>query len=180
MTIAKKLTLIGAGYALAGAGGLAAVAVNEMRIPADIQQTSGGMVAFGDMIVFVLASGFLSLLPSWFLLKLCVEKIPRILIAAELLAAALGPVSWLTVRWMAAAPPNPRIPAGALGEMLGPLIAFGALPRIAFGPVLVMIEGATFFLARERATRALLGGAMLMDLVPLGVFGLHIAAAMLR
>lgn len=179
MTIAKKLTLIGAGYALAVAGGLAAVAVNEMRIPADIQQASGGMVAFGDMIVFVLATGFFSLLPTWFLLKLCLEKIPRVLIAAELLAAVLGPVSWLVVRWMAAGP-DPRALPQEFGQLLGVFIAFGAIPRIVFGPVLVMIEGATFFFARERPTRVLLGAAMLMDVVPMSIFALHMTAAMLR
>ncbi len=115
MTVAKKLTSIGAGYALALAGGLAAVALNDMRIPADVQQTSGGMVAFGDMIVFVLASGFFSLLPTWFLLKLCVEKVPRVLIAVELLAAVLGPVSWFTVRWMAAGASQPGTLVRAAG-----------------------------------------------------------------
>ena len=85
MRVANKLVLIVAGYGLAVGGGIAAVAVNERLIPEDVQQSSGGMVAFGDMIVFVLASGFLSVAPTWLLLKLCVEKIPRALIAAELL-----------------------------------------------------------------------------------------------
>src|SRR5215469_15808819 len=97
MSVMKKLALIAAGYALSIVGGLAAVAVNELRIPEDIQQTSGGMVAFGDMIVFVLAAGVFSLAPTWFLLKLCVEKAPRTLLTAELLIAAIGPASWLAV-----------------------------------------------------------------------------------
>ena len=66
MSVAKKLALIAAGYALSVAGGVAAVAINELRMPADIAQTSPGMVAFGDMILFVLVAGFLSLAPgSW-------------------------------------------------------------------------------------------------------------------
>ena len=57
------------------------------------------------------------------------------------------------------------------------LIALGAIPRMVFGPVLVVIEGVTFLLVRERIARALLAAAMLMDLVPLGIFALHLARA---
>jgi hypothetical protein len=161
MKVAKKLALIGVGYGLSVVGGIVAVAVNEMRISEDIQQTSGGMVAFGDMIVFVLAAGFFSLARTWFLLKLCAEKTMRTLLAAELLIAATGPVSWLAVRWMAADPSPQSLPQAISGE-LGVLIAFGAIPRIVFAPGLLMVEGATIFLARERLARTLLGVAMLM------------------
>jgi hypothetical protein len=181
MSTAKKLALIAAGYALSVAGGVAAVAFNELRMPADIAQTSPGMVAFGDMILFVLAAGFFSLVPTWFLLKLSVEKAPRALLTTELLIAALGPVSWLAMIAMAmttpaGGPSPPNVPQGAK-ELLGLLIAFGAIPRIVVGPVLVVIEGVTFFLFRERVVRALLVAAMLMDLVPLSMFALHMAAA---
>jgi len=176
MRVAKKLALIAVGYGLSVGGGIAAVAVNELRIPDDIKQTSGGMVAFGDMLVFVLAAGVLSLAPTWFVLKLCVEKAPRTLLAAELLIAATGPASWLTVRCMAAGASPQSLPQ-AFSGVLGLLIAFAAIPRMVFGPVLLMIEGATFFLARERLTRTLLAAAMLMDLIPLGIFALHLAAA---
>ena len=74
----KSLALIAAGYALSVGGGLAAVAVNELFMPADVAQTSPGMAAFGDMVLFVLATGFPSLAPTWFLLKLLVEKAPRV------------------------------------------------------------------------------------------------------
>jgi hypothetical protein len=40
---------------------------------------------------------------------------------------------------------------------------------------LLVIEAATFLLVRERVARALLAGAMLMDLVPLSMFALHMA-----
>ena len=179
MRVTKKLGLIAAGYGLSVGGGIAAVAVNELIIPDNIKQSSGGMVAFGDMIVFVLAAGVLSLAPTWFLLKLCIEKVPRTLLAAELLFAASGPASWLAVSSMAHGPSPQSLPQAYSG-VLGPLIAFVAIPRMIFGPVLLMIEGATFFLARKRLTRTFLAAAMLMDLIPLSIFGLHIAAATLR
>lgn len=181
MSAAKKLALIALGYALSVAGGVAAVAVNELRMPADIAQTSPGMVAFGDMILFVLAAGFFSLAPTWFLLKLSVEKAPRALLTAELLIAAMGPVSWLAMFAMAVTTPAggpslPNLPQAAK-ELLGLFIAFGAMPRMVFGPVLLVIEGVTFFLVREGVARALLAAAMLMDLVPLGIFALHLGRA---
>ena len=40
-----------------------------------------------------------------------------------------------------------------------------------------MIEGVTFFLVREAIARVLLAATMLMDLVPLGMFALHMARA---
>jgi len=172
----KRLTLIAAGYALALAGGLAAVAVNEAFMPVDIAQTSSGMVAFGDMILLVLVAGFLSLLPTWFLLKLAVEKSPRVLVAGELLVAALGLASWLAMLDLAAGAGPAALPWGA-SELLGLFIAFVAIPRIVLGPVLVMIEGATFLLVRAQAMRALLAAAMLADLVPLSLYALNLARA---
>ena len=90
----KKLALIAAGYVVSVGAGFAAVTINEMRMPADVAQGSPGMVAFGDMILFVLVAGFFSLMPTWFLLKLSVEKAPRTLLAIMLLVAVLGPASW--------------------------------------------------------------------------------------
>jgi len=176
VSMAKKLVLIAVGYALSIAGGVAAVAVNELLIPDDIKDTSGGMVAFGDTVLFLLAAGFLSLAPSWLLLKLALEKVPRALLATELLLSAIGPVSWLAVRWMAAEP-TPRSLPEASNAAIGVLIAFGAIPRIVLGPVLLMIEGATFCLVRERSTRMLLAAAMLMDLVPLSIYAWHMFGA---
>jgi hypothetical protein len=160
------------GYALAVVGGFAAVAVNEMLMPVDAAQGSPGMVAFGDMVLFVLAAGVLGLVPSWFLLKLCIDKAPRAVLAIELLVAVMGPVSWLTVVHMAGGPPPPDQPQAA-GELLGLFIAFGAIPRIVIGPVVLVIEAVTFLLIRERIARALLVAATLMDLIPLGMFVLH-------
>lgn len=176
MSTAKRLALIAAGYALCVVAGLAAITVNELRMPADVAQGSPGMVAFGDMILFVLVAGFFSLAPTWFLLKLFVEKAPRALLAIALLAAAMGPASWLAVMHMAggASPPNPP---QAVGQLLGLFVAFVAIPRMVFGPVLLVIEAATFLLLRGRLPRALLAVAMLMDLVPLGMFALHLLRA---
>jgi hypothetical protein len=178
----KSLILIATGYALSVGGGLAAGAVNELSMPADVAQTSPGMVAFGDMILFVLVGGFLALAPTWFLLKPLVEMAPRALLAAELLIAAMGPVSWLAMTTLAAATPAggpsslPNWPQAAW-QLLGLLIAFGAIPRMVFGPVLLVVEGVTLLLVRAGIARALLAAAMLMDLVPLGIFALHLGRA---
>jgi len=172
MSMAKRLALIAAGYALCVVAGFAAVAVNELRIAADVAQGSSGMVAFGDMVLFVFVVGFFGLAPTWFLLRLFIAKAPRALFAMMLLVAALGPLSWLAVRHMAAGLNPPHAPA-AVGALLGLFIAFVAIPRMVLGPVVVVIEAATLFLVRGRVTRALLAVAMLMDLVPLGMFAFH-------
>jgi hypothetical protein len=176
MGTAKRLALIAAGCPLCIAAGLVAVAVNELRMPADVPQGSPGMVAFGDMILFVAVTGFFSLAPTWFLLKLLIEKAPRPLVAIELLVAALGPASWLAVKSLAGGPSPSSLPQ-AVAELFGLFIAFGAIPRMVLGPVILVIEAATFVLVRARVTRALLVVAMLMDLIPLGMFALHLAHA---
>ena len=110
MSTAKRLALIAAGYALCVVAGLAAVAVNELRMPADVAQGSPGMVAFGDMVLFVLVAGFVGLVPTWFLLKLFIEKAPRALLAIVLLVAAMGPASWLAVTYLAGGSSLPNLP----------------------------------------------------------------------
>jgi hypothetical protein len=178
MSTAKRLALIATGYALSVAGGLVAVAINEARIGEEIKQTSGGMVAFGDMVLFILTTGFLGLVPTWFLLKLLVMKMPRNLLAIELLIALLGPASWLAVKYLAggASPPNP--PHQAFSPLFGLFVAFAAIPRIVLGPVLLAIEAVTFFLIRARVVRVLLSAAMLMDLIPLSMFAFHMTRAL--
>jgi hypothetical protein len=169
MSVAKKLLLIAIGYALSVAGGAAVVVVHELFALADVAQNSGGgMMAFGDIILFVVASGFFCLVPTWFLLRLAVDKAPRALLAAQLLIAALGPVSWLAVVYPTDA---------GVAPLLGVLTVFGGMPRIIAGPVILVVEGVTFLLVQQRLTRALLVSAMLMDLVPLSLFALHLAGA---
>ncbi len=174
MTTAKKLGLIAAGYLLAFGGGLGAVALNELFMPADIADTSPGMVAFGDMILLVLVAGFLCLVPSWFLMMLLVEKAPRPLLAAILVLAAIGPLSWLAVIYLMGSP-DPSTSALASNTVLGLLIAFVAIPRMVFGPVMVVVEGAACFLVRDRLARIALAVAVLMDVIPLGLYALHVA-----
>jgi hypothetical protein len=168
--------LIAGGYALAIVGGFVAVALNELRMSVEISQGSPGMVAFGDMILFVLATGFFGLVPTWFLLRLWAEKAPRALLAAVLLLAALGPASWLTMVYLAAGTTSAPNHTMSFGPLLGLFVAFGAIPRIVAGPVLVVIEAATFLLVRGRVARTLLAAAMLMDIVPIGIYVLRMTA----
>jgi hypothetical protein len=176
MSTAKRLALIAAGYALCVVAGFAAVAVNELRMRADVAQGSPGMVAFGDMILFVLVAGFVGLAPTWFLLKLFIEKAPRALLAIVLLVAAMGPASWLSVTRIASGSSLQNLPQ-AVEALVVQFIVFVAFPRMVLGPVLLAIEGVAFLLVRGRVTRALLAVAMLMDLVPLGMFALHMLRA---
>ena len=176
MGTVKRLAWIAAGYALCVVVGLAAVALNELRIAADVAQASSGMVAFGDMVLFVLVVGFFGLVPTWFLLKLFVEKAPRTLVAIELVVAAMGPASWLSLTHVAGSASLPNLPE-AIRTPIVLFIAFVAVPRLVLGPVLLVVEAVTFLLIRGRVTRALLVVAMLMDLVPLGIFALHFLRA---
>ena len=115
-------------------------------------------------------------MPTWFSLKLFIEKAPRTLLAIALVVAAMGPASWLAVRHMAGGLSPPNAPV-AVSQLLGLFIAFVCIPRMVFGPVLLVIEAVVFLLVRGRVTRALLVVAMLMDLVPLGLFALHMMRA---
>jgi hypothetical protein len=175
----KKLALIAIGYVLSVVIGFVAVAVNEALMPADAAQGSPGMVAFGDMILFIFVTGLFGLAPTWFLLRLLVATAPRTLLTAELLIAAMGPVSWLAMTIIAVTtlPGGPglqNVPQAA-ALLLGPFLAFAAIPRMVLGPVLLVIEGVTLLLIRGGIARALLAGAMLMDIVPIGLYALHFA-----
>jgi hypothetical protein len=175
MSTAKTLGLVALGYALAVACGIGLVAVNEMRMSEDIAEGSPGMVAFGDMILFVVAVGVFGLVPTWFLLRLAVAKAPRLVLGALLLIAVSGPPSWLAVMLLAGTPP-PN-PMGSAPELVGLLIAFAAIPRIVAGPVVMAIEAGALLLLPGRVTRALLAAAILMDLVPLTLYALRMAGA---
>ena len=175
MSAGKKLVLIATGYVLSIIGGLVMVALNEAFMPADIAQGSPGMVAFGDMILFVLVTGFPGLVPTWFLLKLAIEKAPRVLLASILLIAVLGPASWLTMLWMARGASPTTLPEIVSG-LFGFFIAFVAIPRIVSGPVMLVIEAMTFFM-RQGMTRALLAVVMLVEIVPPSLYLLHFARA---
>jgi hypothetical protein len=175
MSVPKKLALIALGYVLSLVAGCGAVTVNELLMPADISQGSPGMVAFGDMILFVLVTGFVGLVPTLFLLRLAIDKAPRASLNALIVVALAGPLSWLLVRQLAGGPPAGQ--PGLLAQLFGPVIAFIAIPRIVAGPVVVVAEGLAMLLVRQRSMRILLAVAMLMDLVPMGVYALQMARA---
>ena len=178
MSVPKKLALIALGYVLSLVAGCGAVTVNELLMPSDISQGSPGMVAFGDMILFVLITGFVGLIPTLFLLRLAIDKAPRASLVALAVVALAGPVSWLLVRQLAGGPPAG--PPQLIAQLLGPLIAFIAIPRIVAGPVLVVAEGLAMLLVRQRNMRIVLAVAMLMDLVPMGLYALHMTRALGR
>lgn len=60
---------VSAGYAAAAAGGLAAAALHYARMPPQVIQQSGGMVAFGQFLAFVGVGGLLAWAPTYFVLK---------------------------------------------------------------------------------------------------------------
>ena len=173
MRMARELTLIAAGYAVSVAGGVAAVVLNELRLSREDALASSGMAAFGDMVLFVLVVGLLGLVPSWFLLRMCAAKAPRAVLVVVLAIAALGPLSWYVITTM----PAPRSGPGTLDSLSGAFTAFVAIPRVVFGPILLLIEAATFYFLRARHARVLLAVAMLMDLAPMALFGLHMASS---
>ena len=88
------------------------------------------------------------------------------------------PVSWLAVKLLAGGPPAG--PPAVLAQLLGPLIAFIAIPRIVAGPAVVVAEGLAMLLVRQRSMRIVLAMAVLMDLVPVGIYASRMASAMLR
>ncbi len=179
MSVPKKLALIALGYVLSLVAGCAAVTVNELLMPSDISQGSPGMVAFGDMILFVLVAGFVGLIPTLFLLRLAIDKAPRASLVALAVATLAGPLSWLAMVDLAHRGPGPYVPPIG-GQFFGWLIAFVAIPRIVAGPVLVVAEGLAMFLVRQRSMRIVLAAAMLMDLVPMGLYALHMTRALGR
>jgi hypothetical protein len=137
------------------------------------------MVAFGDMILFVLVTGVAGLLPTFFLLKLAIEKAPRASLVALVVVALAAPISWLAMIDLAHRGPGPYVPAVG-GQLFGWLIAFVAIPRIVAGPILVVAEGLAMFLVRQRLMRMVIAAAMLPDLVPIGLYALHIVRAFVR
>jgi hypothetical protein len=178
MSVPKKLALIALSYVLALVAGYAAVTVNELLMPADISQGSPGMVAFGDMILFVLVAGFVGLVPTLFLLRLAIDKAPRLSLAILALVALAEQLSWLTMKVLAGG--SPAGPPSAFLRVLGPLIAFGAIPRIVASPIVVVAEALAMLLVRQRSMRIVLAGAILMDFVPIGFYAPHMARTIVR
>lgn len=70
-----KLGLVLGGYVLAFLIACAAVYVNGLMTPADVQMASSGMAAFGDMVLFIGTFGFLALFPTGLALYFLVRGI---------------------------------------------------------------------------------------------------------
>ncbi|MFO1148288.1 MAG: hypothetical protein U1E62_07920 [Alsobacter sp.] len=167
------LLAIAAGYVLAALGGLAAVAINGWMTPAEASRQSGGMVAFGDLVLFVGVAGLASLAPTWFLLALMSRTAPRLTLGLFLLAAALGPVCW----GLLALPAPGASSSGAWSrsdEAFSWFVGYVALPRIAAGPILVALEAAALLVFKTPSARAALVLAMLMDVVPWLILAAHL------
>jgi hypothetical protein len=121
------------------------------------------------MIVFVLAAGFLGILPTWFLLKVGIKAAPRALLVGGIVVALIGPFSWLSGERRQSIKSGPQHRrAGRLSHHLPRHSAHGGRP----GPA-----GVSFLILRDREMRMLLAAAMLMNAVPLGLFGSHMARA---
>lgn len=165
-SLAFKLTLIAGGYVIAIVLGIAVVVVHAWLLPAEVIDQSGGMVAFGEMSLFVLAAGFASVVPTWFLLKLLADRAPRLLLSMLVVVAILGPSSWLLV-----------ILPEAVTHIFGLLVPLVAIPRIMAAPVVLVVGAIAMHLLSSPRSRAIIAGAMLLDIVPLALFAWHLARA---
>jgi hypothetical protein len=71
----------------------------------------------------------------------------------------------------------PSTPAPGCGGTARLFLAFGAIPCMVLGPVVMVIEGVTFLLVRGGVARAFLAAAVLMDIIPLSLYALNLARA---
>jgi hypothetical protein len=94
-------------------------------------------------------------------------------LAALFVLATTGPVSWILTLSISADPRGGG-PSQDSDVWLGLLVAFWAIPRIVLGPLIVLVETATCFLARDQSARLLLAAMILMDIIPLGLFLRHL------
>lgn len=170
MTGAKRLCLIAAGYAAAAVITAFLVWVRYLFInPADVNASSG-MYAGGDLVMFVLICGTLSLGPTFFLLRFLNEQYPRTLAAFLLAFSATGPISLGLLQLLTSG--APRFP-GALDKFLGLAMLFLIFPRVVAIPVVWLGLGIALLLAREKLTRALLVCALALETLPLALIILH-------
>lgn len=70
-----KVGLVIGGYILACLSAIGAVYAYEWSIPTAASQASSGMYAFGDLILFVSAFGFLALFPTGLVLYFVFRKL---------------------------------------------------------------------------------------------------------
>ncbi len=64
MNVWMKIGLVVGGYVLACLAASGAVYVNGLLTPADVKLASGGMSAFGDLILWIGGFGFCALFPT--------------------------------------------------------------------------------------------------------------------
>lgn len=69
-----KFGLVIGGYVVACLVAGGAVYINQLLTPPDVLQASGGMSAFGDMILFVGVLGFLALFPTGLAIFFVIRK----------------------------------------------------------------------------------------------------------
>ena len=178
MTVPKQLALIALGYVIAIVGGFAAVAITNSdagrhlpRLARHGRLWRHGPAGAGD--------GLSRPVADLSLIRLAIAQAPRASLVALTVMALAGPLSWLAMVALAHRGPGPYVPAFG-GQSFGWLIAFAAIPRIVVGPILVVAEGLAMILVRQRNMRIVLAATMLMDLIPIGLYALHMAGAMLR
>lgn len=54
--------------------GLVAVVANEWLMPDEVSNSSSGMAAFGDLVLFVGVAGLAGLIPTWWLVGLALRR----------------------------------------------------------------------------------------------------------
>ena len=170
MSVARTLVVILLGYGLALAAGVAAVLLNGMVVPVDASRISGGMFAFGDMVLLVIVTGVFGLVPTWLLMRLLIRQAPRALLGALLLVAVTGPLAWLAIMYPDGASSHPGSAAA--------LVPWLAIPRAVLGPVVLAVEALAVLFYRNSPARWLLVLAMLLEILPLALFTLHMFRAM--
>ena len=74
MSWLAKLGLVIGGYVVACLVAYGAVYINDLFMDPAVLQASGGMSAFGDLILFVVVFGVLALLPTGLALYFLVRK----------------------------------------------------------------------------------------------------------
>jgi len=123
---ASKLGLVLGGYVAAPVAAFALVWMRSMLLPADPDEASGGMQAFGDLLLFFGLWFLFSLVPTALAL-FWLREFPRLWMAlaiAALIFAATGPVAAALVQ-------RTDDPLGAAAGLLG-------LPRVLGAPLLAV------------------------------------------